>query len=186
MNKDEMWRLFYSTLDQVINEINVRFNHQNTKLYAAVSALQSENSNFLDVKKGQPLLDLVDSISVEAEFDVAKTYVAKFSGDEKTKPTTTELLSEHCEALEAMPTVHLSLKLGVTLAASTIKCENSLSILKIIMRDRRLSVKHARKAHLVQLAFESDLTKNQQLIGKKTSFDSLVPQIVYMYFSYFS
>ena len=41
-----MQRLFYSTLDQAINEIDFRFSHQNTKLYAAVSAFQLENSNF--------------------------------------------------------------------------------------------------------------------------------------------
>ena len=56
MNKNEMGRLFYSTLDQVINEIDVRFSHQNTKLYAAVSALQPENSHFFDIKMAQPLL----------------------------------------------------------------------------------------------------------------------------------
>ena len=71
-----------------------------------------------------PLLDLVDRTSVEAEFDVAKRYVAKLNGDEKTKPTTTKLLSEHCEALKAIPTVDLALKLGLTLEASTAKCEN--------------------------------------------------------------
>ena len=75
INKDEMRRLFYSTLDQVINEIDVRFSHQNTKLYAAICALQPKNSNVLDIKMMQPLLDLVDRTSVEAEFDVAKTYV---------------------------------------------------------------------------------------------------------------
>ena len=51
----------------------------------------------------------------EAEFDVAETYVAKFNADEKTKPTATILLSDHCEALKAMPTVHLALKLRITL-----------------------------------------------------------------------
>ena len=71
INTDEMRRSFYSTLDQVINEMDVRFSHQNTKLYAAVSALQPENSNF-------------DCTSKEAEFDVANTYVAKLNGDEKT------------------------------------------------------------------------------------------------------
>ena len=95
-----MRRLFYSTLDQVIHEIDARFSHQNTKLYAAVSALQPKNSNLLEVRMVQPLLDLVDRISIEAVFDVAKTYVAKLNGDEKTKPTTTKLHSEHCEALK--------------------------------------------------------------------------------------
>ena len=111
LNKDEMRRLLYGILDQVINEIDVRFSHQNTKLYAVVSALQLQNSNFLDVKMMQPLLDLLDRTSVKAELDVVKTYVAKCNGDEKTKLTTTKLLSEHCEALKVMPAVHLTLKL---------------------------------------------------------------------------
>ena len=93
---------------------------QNYSIYAAVCAFQPENSNFLDAKMVQPLLHLVERTSVEAEFDVAKTYITKFNGDEKTKPTTTKLLSEHCKALKAMPTVHLALKLGVTLEASTV------------------------------------------------------------------
>ena len=99
MNKDEMRRLFYSTLDRVISEIDVRFSPQNTKLHAAVLALQPENSKFWDVKIVQSLLDLVDCTSVEAEFDVAKSYVAKFNHDEKTKSTTTKLFFEHCEEL---------------------------------------------------------------------------------------
>ena len=90
MNKDETRRLFYSTLDQVINDMDVRFSHQNTKVYAAVSAFQPENSNFLDTKMVQPLLDIVERTGEKAEFDVAKPYVAKFNGDEKTKPTTTK------------------------------------------------------------------------------------------------
>ena len=78
----------------------------------------------------QPVSDLVDRSSVEAEFDVAEIYVTKFNGDQKTKPTITKLLSEHCETLDAMLMVHLALKLGVTLGASTAKCENSFSIQK--------------------------------------------------------
>ena len=50
MNKDEMRRLFYSTLNQVISKIDARFSYQNTRLYAAVFALQPENINFLDVE----------------------------------------------------------------------------------------------------------------------------------------
>ena len=92
MNKNKMRRLFYSLLDQVINKINAHFSHQNTKLYVAVSALQSENSNCLNVQMVQSHLDLVERTSVEAKFDVATTYVAKFNRDEKKKPTTTKLL----------------------------------------------------------------------------------------------
>ena len=88
----------------------MRFSHQNTKLIAAVSTLEPENSNFLDVKMVQLLLDLVDRASVKAEFDVAQTYDAKLNGDEKTEPTTTKLLSKYCEALKAMPPLHFALK----------------------------------------------------------------------------
>ena len=165
MNKDEMRRLFYSTLDQVINKIDVSFSQQNRKLYAAISALQPKTSNFLDVKVVQPVLDLVDRTSVEAEYDVAQTYVAKFNGDKKTKLTTTKLLSERGEVVKAMPTVHLALKLGVTPRASIAKCKNSFSILKTIVRDRGKSMKHARKAHP---AFESNFTKkNKNCLERK-------------------
>ena len=67
---------------------------------------------------------------MKPEFDVAETYIAKLNRDEKIKPTTTKLLSEHCEALKAMLTEPLTLKLGVTLGASIAKCENSFSVLK--------------------------------------------------------
>ena len=105
-------------------------------------------------------LDLVYRTCVSAEFDVAKTYVAKSNDDEKTKPTTTKLSSKHCEAPQAMSTVYRVMKPGVALVASIAKCENSFSVLKAIMQDRRQSMKHARKAHLVQLALKSDFTKN--------------------------
>ena len=55
------------------------FCHQTTKLYAAISALQPQNSKFLDVKIVQPLFDLIDHTNVEAEFDVAKTNIAKLN-----------------------------------------------------------------------------------------------------------
>ena len=50
INKDQMRRLFCVTLDEVINKKDVRFSHQNTKLYAAVSTLQPENINFFGCK----------------------------------------------------------------------------------------------------------------------------------------
>ena len=69
-----------------------------------------------------------------------------------------------------MPTVHLALKLEVTVVAFTAKCENSFSVLKTIMRDRRQSINFARKAHLVQLTFESDLTRKLKIDWKENAF----------------
>ena len=69
-----------------------------------------------------------------------------------------------------MPTLHLAWKLGVTLGASTAKCENFFSVLKTVMRDCKQSIKHARKAHFVQLAFESDLTEQIKTDWKENVF----------------
>ena len=126
----------------------------------AISALQPDNSNFLEVKIAHPVLELVGRRSVEEELMLPRPTLKKLNGDEKTKPTTTKLLSERCEALKAMPTIHLALKLEFTLGSSTAKCENSLSVLKTIIRDRSQSMKHVPKARLVQLALERDLTKS--------------------------
>ena len=47
-NKYEMWRMFYSTLDHVVNEINFPFSQRNSKLCCYLCAL-TENINLLDV-----------------------------------------------------------------------------------------------------------------------------------------
>ena len=69
-----------------------------------------------------------------------------------------------------MPAVHLAPKLRVILGASTANCKHFFSVLKTIMRDQREPMKHARKAHLVQLAFESDLTKKLKTDWEENAF----------------
>ena len=82
------------------------------------------------------------------------------------------------ENLKAMPALHLALKVGVSHGASTAKCENSFSLLKSIIRDRSQSM-HSRKAYRVQLAFESDLTKNrlEKNISQQLSTSNRRPQL---------
>ena len=57
--------------------------------------------------------------------------------------------------LEAMPSVVMAFKHALTFGASTIlaMCENSFSALKKVFTDKRLCM------HLVQLSFETDLTR---------------------------
>jgi len=177
VNEEEMRRLFYSLLDHVVSKMDVRFNERNSRLFTAVAALQPEHSNFLNAKLVQPILDLAKCTIVESEFIVAKAYIAKLTDDDKPKITITKLLSEHSEVLKAMPTVYLALQLAVTLGASTAMCENSFSVLKNVMRDDRKSMLHPRKAHLVQMAFEDDLTKKlknewKELVFRKFSTSS--------------
>jgi len=58
-----------------------------------------------------------------------------------------------------MPSVLHALRFSVTLGASTAMCETSFSALKNIFRENRRAMFHSRKAQLVQLTFERDLTK---------------------------
>lgn len=61
-----------------------------------------------------------------------------------------------------MPSVLTALKTGLTLGASTAMCENSFSVLRNVFTDHRRSMRHTRKAQLIQLAFEKDLTRKCQ------------------------
>ncbi len=77
------------------------------------------------------------------------------------KWTIQRLLTKHHKTIEAM-SVLTALQLALVFGASTTTCENSLSTLLSVFADCRHSMLHSRKARLVQLAFEKDLTKNCQ------------------------
>ena len=72
--------------------------------------------------------------------------------------TVQKVLSKHHATLQSMPTVLLAFRLALVFGASTATCENSFSTLKGVFTDRRRTMLHERKARLVQLAFEKDLT----------------------------
>ncbi|KAK5918350.1 hypothetical protein CgunFtcFv8_003123 [Champsocephalus gunnari] len=75
------------------------------------------------------------------------------------KWTIKTLLTTFHKTLEAMPSVIGAFKSALTFGASTATCENSFSALKNIFSDHRRSMLHQRKAHLIQLGFEKDLTR---------------------------
>jgi len=70
-----------------------------------------------------------------------------------------QILKQFQRPLEAMPTVFTAFKHGLTFGASTASCENSFSTLKNVYTEHRLTMLHQRKANLIQLAFEKDLTR---------------------------
>jgi len=158
MNNVELRRLYYSVLDHILREMSARFNEHNPKLARALVTLDPKTDTFSDAKAIQPLLDLTNSTIVDTECSVAKQHFATVTGGND-KMTASRLISEHHGILKAMPSVLHALKLSVTLGASTAMCENSFSALKNIFREIRLAMVHSRKAQLVQLAFERDLTK---------------------------
>ncbi|CAM4607110.1 unnamed protein product [Leuciscus chuanchicus] len=158
-NEEELRRLYYSTLDAVLAEISERFGERNSKLVEALSVFDPQNdSTFLEAQLVQRMLNLTNSEVVHSECAVARQFLRKeLSGSISSgeKMTVKQILQRHHATLEAMPTVLAAMTFG----ASTAMCENSFSTLKNVFTDNRRSMLHQRKAHLVQLAFERDLTR---------------------------
>ncbi|CAM4556543.1 unnamed protein product [Leuciscus chuanchicus] len=159
-DKSELKRLFFSAIDAVLGEMDVRFSERNGKLISALEALDPENKSFLDVKKLKHIMDLAGMEIVESEFCVARRFLqSQMEDDSEEKWTVQRLLSKHYKTLKAMPTALTALQLALVFGASTATCENSFSTLKNVFSEHRRSMLHTRKARLVQLAFEKDLTK---------------------------
>ncbi|KAK0144461.1 Zinc finger MYM-type protein 1 [Merluccius polli] len=155
----ELRRLFYSTLDAVGEEMSKRFSERNSELMTALQSLDPNSETFLDVKHVKPILTLSSTEINEAEFVVARQFLkTNMTADDETW-TISRIIKTFHSALEAMPSVMMAFKHALTFGASTAMCENSFSTLKSVLTDNRLSMLHQRKAHLVQLAFERDLTK---------------------------
>ncbi|ROL51391.1 hypothetical protein DPX16_22487 [Anabarilius grahami] len=107
----------------------------------------------------KPLLDLTKTETVDAEFTVARRFIrAEITLSNRDKWTTLDVLQNFSGALSAMPTVYIALRLRITFGAFTAICENSFSILNNVFTQHRRSMSHQRKAQLIQLAFECDLT----------------------------
>ncbi|KAA0701554.1 hypothetical protein E1301_Tti023537 [Triplophysa tibetana] len=143
IDKVELRRLYFSALDHILGEIELRFSERNSKFAAALAALDPENETFLDVKSIKPIMDLTNSTIVETECIVAKQYISRIKEEESQQMMTTRrLLSEHHKVLEAMPSVLSALKLAVTFWASNAMCENSFSVLKNVFADNRRALNH--------------------------------------------
>ena len=162
--KTEFKRLFYSVTDAVQGEMDARFGERSSELIGALAALNPEaEDNFLDPSKVTPLLELVGADVVDSEYTVAREFLVKKMTDTPVPPedgkwTIANILSTFSCALQAMPTVVRAYKLALTLGASTAACENSFSTLKSVFSEHRRSMLQKRKAQLIQLAFEKDLT----------------------------
>ena len=129
----------------------------------ALKALDPEDTVFLNASKVTPLLKLSNTFVVDTEYTVAYQFLRARMDD--TSPsdggrwTMAKVLKYLHQPLEAMPSVITALKHALTFGASTALCENSFSTLKNVFSDHRQSMLHKRKANLILLAFEKDLTK---------------------------
>lgn len=118
----------------------------------------------MDTNKVKPLLELTGTKLVDAEYTVARQFLRSHmegssppSADGKW--TQKNLLTTCHKTLEALPSILMALKAALTFGASTATCENSFSALKNVFSKHRRSMLHLRKAQLIQLSLEKDLTK---------------------------
>ncbi|KAM8769430.1 uncharacterized protein AB9X84_001697 isoform 1-T1 [Acanthopagrus schlegelii] len=159
----ELRRIFYSCIDSVCGEMKDRFGKNNCQLMEALKALDPVQGTFLDVSKVKPLLDLTKTPALDSEFEVAcnflRAQMEESSPPDGEKWTMKQILKQFHRPLEAMPTVLTAFKHGLTFGASTASCENSFSTLKNVFTEHRQSMLHQRKANLIHLAFEKDLTR---------------------------
>lgn len=70
----ECKRLFFSTLDNIIGEMNRRFSEWHSQLVKALYALGPDTPNFLDEQKLKPQFQLTNMTLVESQFSVAHQF----------------------------------------------------------------------------------------------------------------
>ncbi|RXN04563.1 zinc finger MYM-type 1-like protein [Labeo rohita] len=157
--EQECKRLFFNIIDSILGEMSVRFSERNSQYMSALDALDPGSKNFLDAGKVKPLLDLTNTEMVESQFTVARQFWQTLCTDQDEKMTLVKLLSNYSSVFQAMPVVLTALKHALTFGASTAMCENSFSTLKNVFSEHRRSMLHRRKAHLIKLAFENDLSR---------------------------
>ena len=107
---------------------------------AALSALDPVSENFLEANKVKPLLDLTNTEMVEAQFTVAREFLKNRCTDQdEEKVTLSQLVAKEYMVFSAMPAVMTAFKHALTFGASTAMCQNSLSTLKKVSTEHRLS-----------------------------------------------
>ena len=92
-----------------------RFSERNLQLASALTALNPEADNFLDVKAVRPILDLSHSIVTDAEFEVAKEFLISKKQAMEGDWTIQHIISTYRIQLSAMPSVLTAFKHALTL-----------------------------------------------------------------------
>ena len=83
----EFKRSFYSVIDAVRGELDVRFGERSSELIGALAALRPQaEDNFLDQSKVTPLLVLAGTDVVESEYTVAHEFLVKKMTDTPVPP----------------------------------------------------------------------------------------------------
>ncbi|KAJ4938373.1 hypothetical protein JOQ06_002993 [Pogonophryne albipinna] len=87
-DKTELQRLYYSTIDSVLGEMDQRFSERNSQLAKSLAALNPESDPFLDAKAVKHIMDLSGSPTCNAPHKKGPAGSTAFERDLTRKCTT--------------------------------------------------------------------------------------------------
>lgn len=162
--KIELRQLYFGVIDQTVGEIKTRFSANNIALLKSLKALvafEDFESNASFIKDLGPLGRLcdVDLIQCHEEIIAGMSFVRRKNYE---NPGCMDNLHKQVLVMlkyrDAFPSLYRLLASALTIGASSSTCEASFSALARVLTPYRRSMLHKRKADLVLLAYEQDIT----------------------------
>ena len=164
--KLELHELYVGVIDSTVGEIRARFSAKNIALLKSLKsliALQELEASTSLVNDLEPLGRLcnVELPRCKEEIFSGLSFVAR-----KNNENPGCMISLHDQVLlmeryrDAFPSLYRLLASALTIGASSSTCEATFSTLTRVLTPYRRSMLHARKADLVLLAYESDITNS--------------------------
>jgi hypothetical protein len=152
-------QMYYEVVDRTLQELTKRFGVTNRSLYKSLACLKTDHANFLNIEELKTLATLcgVDLSETKHEFETAKVFLLKRAS---TVTNVHQLVQELYSYRDAFPSVYRLAASALTIGASTATCEATFSTLSRVLTPFRTSMSHSRKANLVLLSFESDISNN--------------------------
>ena len=159
-SQTQMRCLYNGVIDRTISEIETRFSTENVILLKSMKKLTSFDDDFLQPSVLEPisLLCGVDCQANKEEIMTARSFLMKKHSEGSFKGTLKEMTKFLHPYREAFPAVYSLFASSLTFGASNSSCESSFSTLARILTPYRRGMTQKRKADIVLLAHEKELS----------------------------
>ena len=158
----EMIGLYNSIIDRCVTEIETRFSASNVALLKSLRALTCLNSEqFMNPLELESLANLcdVDLKKSAAELEAAKLFFLRKNNENTGCLQSLHKLALFCHSYrDAFPDTYRIIAAGLTIGASSSTCEATFSTLTRVLTPYRRSMLHERKANLILLSYEYEIT----------------------------
>jgi len=174
---DQEKQAYFSLLDAVTGEMRIRFGETNLALFQSVEALLPSSEQFLKSQSVKPLAMLLEleQATLDAELAVVAAFFSKNLPKDSSLESATKAIVTYKDAFPSLYALYAG---ASTIGVSTATCENSFSALTRVLHPRRRSMTHQRKAQLVILAFEKQLTRAIDMDAFVTKFNCKTRRII--------